>query len=353
MGSRKWSLLFVKIYIAILIIVGGMVVIIDPFFHYHAPMKGLSYSLGKEAYSNDGISKNFEYNAMITGTSMTKAFKIEEAEQLFGKKFVRTTFLGEGFKRINDNLESAIEANPELELVIRSVDAEWFISGEDWLGYEEYPEYLYDDSIWNDTNYIYNKEILVGDLIPEIVRTLRKEPADQFDNDGVGEEKDGGKEKVLKKYIRPEKEDRIVEESETKEYFYILENNLEKNIISVMKNNPDVTFYLFFPPYSICWWDSLNQRGVDTLKRRIALEEYTIEKILECDNAILFSFNNNYELTCNLNNYIDSIHYIDKVNSGILNWMKKGKYRLTKENYQTYIEEITQFYSNYDYESLF
>lgn len=354
MSEKQWSILFIKIFSGVLILIGLIVVVVDPFFHYHAPLKGMSYSLENEFYINDGVSKNFKYNAMITGTSMTRGFKTEEAGEIFQKDFIRITYLGEGFKKINDNLTSAIEANPELELVIRSVDPEWFIADENWMEYSEYPDYLTDNNIWNDVNYLYNKEILAEEVLPQIVRTIKGEEADKFDNYDINNtDALPGKETVLAEYQRPEKNIKIIDQAETDYYFEMLERNIDKNIISVMNNNPDVTFYLFFAPYSICWWDGLNQNGTAVLERRIALEQRVIEKVLECENAKLFSFFNNYDLICDFNNYIDDIHYTEEVNSQILKWMKNGEYELTKENYLEYIDNITDFYSNYDYDSVF
>ncbi len=352
MSGKKWDILFISLYVAVLLAIGGLVMIVDPYFHYHAPIEGLSYSLEKVFYINDGVSKNFEYNAIITGTSMTRDFKTAEADKLFGRDFVRLTYHGEGLKRIGDNLKVAARENGDLELVIWGVDTMWFIADENWQGYEEYPDYLLDDVVWNDVNYLYNKEILWNDVISEIVRTVKKEPADSFD-DYTAEDNSLGKEAVLKNYQRPSNTEKETGQAETDNYFDMMERSLDKNVLAVIESNPDVTFYIFFPPYSICWWDSLNQAGTDVLMRRIDMEQFAIEKLLPHDNVRLFSFFNNFDLICDLNNYVDEGHYTGNISSRILMWMKEGKYELTEENYMDYIEDIRNFYSNYDYDSIF
>ncbi len=352
MDRKKWSILFIVCFMVSVVTIGITVFIVDPYFHYHEPLEGMSYSLSKEAYVNDGISKNFPYNGMITGTSMTKGFRVEEANKIFDKEFIRITFQGEGFKRINDNLTMAIEQNPELDFVIRGVDTLWFISGKDWMGYDEYPDYLYDDNIWNDVNYLFNKDIWIEDIIPQLYRTIRGEESDHFDNYGNGGPR-ASKEDAILKYDRQEAQVLPIKEEETQLYFFYLEENLEQNILQVVKDNPDITFYLFFPPYSICWWDSLNRNGVEVLKRRIDMEKYAIEMILQHDNVKLFSFFTDYETICDLTNYFDEAHYTDNICTLILERMKAGEYELTKENYRDYIREITEFYCNYDYDSIF
>ena len=58
------------IMILVLFILGVVitVVLIDPFFHYHKPLKKISYFIdnNQQRYMNDGIVKNFEYDSIIT-----------------------------------------------------------------------------------------------------------------------------------------------------------------------------------------------------------------------------------------------------------------------------------------------
>lgn len=352
MKEKKWALLFIIIYISLFVLIGVTVYVVDPYFHYHKPIAGMSYSVEKEAYVNDGISKNFDYNAIITGTSMTLGFKVEEANKIFEKDFVRLSFPGEGFRKINENLENAIESNPKLDFVIRSIDTLWFISDENWLGYDEYPEYLYDDNIFNDVKYLYNVDVLCEDVIPQIVRTFNHIEAWKFD-DYVSIGKQKTEETARSNYEREQKGNKYWGEEEKRQAFEILEKNLNRNVLSVIEKNPNIMFYLFFPPYSILWWDANNQVGPNRIEIAIEMEKFAIEKILQYENVHLYSFFNDYEMICDLRNYTDKIHYTHNVNSKILNCMKNGKYEITKDNYKQYLTEITEFYCNYDYDALF
>lgn len=355
MKSRKWVIGVLIGMMAALLCAGGVTVAVDPFFHYHAPLKGLSYEFEDEyeTYMNDGIAKHFDYDALISGTSMTTNFKMEEIDELFGVKSVRLTMQGEGFKRLNENIVTAIDSNPDLKLVIRGIDDMWFISDPEYEGRDEYPTYLYDDILWNDVKYLYNADIFLNLDVPVLQRTIQGIPTEKLDDFGFGTDENGTVEEFLANYERPEKRIMEVTQEETDQYFDMLERNLQQNVISIMQENPEIMFYIFFPPYSICWWDELNQYGTDVLKRRIDLEEFAINKILSCDNVRLFSFHNNFDLVCDLGYYIDNVHYNKNINSQILRWMKDGKYELTKENYGEYIEEITNFYCNFDYDAFF
>ena len=352
MKSKKWVLCVLSIYAGVLIAIAALTIIVDPFYHYHAPLDGLDYSLenSDDIYFNDGMIRNFDYDTMVTGTSMTLNFKTEEIDEIFGVNSIRTSFLGEGFQVINDGVELALDVNPELKTVIRSIDSEWFISGPEWKGRDEYPDYLYDDNPFNDVKYIYNSRVLWDKTLPTLASLGKLEQMESTYEFGEGKE---GKNQVLEVYQRQEKNIKVIVPAETRDFFSYLEQNMDQNVLKVVEEHPDVTFYFFLPPYSILWWDDLNQNGVDVLQRRIDLEQYAIERMLAYDNVRLFSFFNNFELICDLDNYVDITHYKGEVNSQILKWMKNGEYELTKENYMDYIQEITEFYITYDYDLIF
>lgn len=357
MESKHWVFNVLGLYFVLICFIIAIMVIIDPYFHFHAPIGKISYTMEVEddMYINDGIIKNFDYNMIIIGASTTNGFSTTLADELFNAKSIRVTFQGEGFKGINDRLQTAVDTHPDLKLVIRGIDTRFFFADENWMGHEEYPEYLYDNNLLNDVYYIFNGEILCNKVFPEIVRTIKKEPAMDFDFYIGTYGKEGNRESVLSMYKnqRPQKDDSLIDDQETEQIYQNLDRSLQKNVIDIIEENPNITFYLFFPPNSILWWDSFNQLGGKRLERRIQLEKYAIEKLLPYDNVHLFSFTTNHEWICNLDNYGDYQHYTSDACAQIMKWMKDGKYELTEENYMEYIDDITEFLSNYDYNAIF
>jgi hypothetical protein len=123
--------------------------------------------------------------------------------------------------------------------------------------------------------------------------------------------------------------------------------NIEQNVVSLVSLYPDVTFYYFLPPYSIVWWQARVNDG--TIYKQIEAERLIIEELLKYDNLQIFSFNILTDITTDLNNYFDTIHYGSWVNSLMLHYMKEGKCLLTKDNYENYLNEELLFYTTYDY----
>ena len=106
--SFKWIVGYLVLVVCALGVVAGLVIKVDPFFHYHKPMVDTYYyHIVNERSQNDGIVKQFDYDAVITGTSMTENFKTSEMDEIFGVHSIKVPFSGGTYKEINDNLARA------------------------------------------------------------------------------------------------------------------------------------------------------------------------------------------------------------------------------------------------------
>lgn len=347
--TKKWVCTTVAGFLGSLLLVAGLMIIFDPYFHYHGPIKGLSYRLYEERYINDGISRHFSFDTLITGTSMAQNFKPSEAEALFGGKAVKETFSGAGFQETSSNIDRALRRNPELKRVIWSFEYNGFFRPYDWAGYENYPEYLYDDIPWNDMSYLYNKAIFYHGFINNLVMTLTGQETTSMDEYSAWE-KETGLEHILTMYDRNNVQHNLPSEL-TETEAEMVAKNIQENMVNLFQKYPDTTFYLFYTPYSICFWDSLIQ--MDTLERQFQAEQLGTEMLLNCPNVKLFNFFDQYDVITDVNNYRDKEHYAAWINTKILQWMASDTGLVTKENYLERLEAEKQFYRNYDYDAIY
>ena len=118
-----------------------------------------------------------------------------------------------------------------------------------------------------------------------------------------------------------------------------------------MTPHPETTFYYYIAPYSAVWWGERFISG--EFFKALEAERIVIESILPYENVRLFSFNMNTDLTTDLNNYKDAMHYAEWVNSDINRWMSEGKYEITWDNYEDYLKAEQDFYGTFPYNSLF
>ena len=337
--------------ISLFFIIGSINVIIDPFFHYHKPLSFLNYPFfsNQQRYINDGILKNFDYNAFIIGTSMTENFRTSEFDSLFNVNSVKVPFFGASYKEINDNLETGLKNKKNIKYVLRGLDYNAINKESREMTYKVYPCYLYDENIFNDYKYFLSRGSFFQSIIILIRSLFFKEKMNFDDYSRWNENFIPGKENILKTYKRIIKKDIIKYLSQ--EDIDKIDKNIKENVIKLPKEYPNVKFIYFITPYSIIYWDDLNQKG--ELEKQILAEKYMIEKILEIPNIELYSFFNNYEMITNLDNYRDAGHYMGNINDQILVWIKNKEYRLTKENYVEYINKNLDFYKYYNYDKIF
>lgn len=353
MTGEKWNRVVLFATFAVLVTLGLITVVIDPFFHYHGPVSVLQYPLDDERYQNDGLVKHFEYDAIITGSSMCENFKTSQFDALWGTNSIKVCFAGGSYKEIDENLRNALETNSNVKTVLRSIDYSSLLNDKDDMldiGVER-PTYLYDENVFNDVSYLLNKQVLLEKDTNVLVYTFLQHRLttsfDEYSNWSDGFEY--GYEAIFENYHRNENDEPVMEFTE--EDRQVVLDNIRQNITATVEEYPEVTFYLFFTPYSICYWDMLDNQG--KLERRIDAEKCAIEELLKYENVRLYSFSTNYDMVCDLGNYKDQAHFGEWINSKILSWIYYGEYELTYENYEAYIEEQRHFYTNYDYLSLY
>lgn len=335
--------------------IGIMVYGVDPFFHYHKPDVGhYYYELNNERSQNDGIVKHFDYDAMITGTSMTQNFRTSEADKMFGCRFIKASFSGATYKEVNDLVATACDENSNLKIVIRGLDMGRFIDSYDSMRLElgEYPIYLYDKNPFNDIEYLLNKDVVIRRSFQMIIDRYvvgKESGITSFDDySRWQDEYEFGKNSV----ISVETDDEYNEDDYhlTDADKAVISKNIELNVVGIADKYPDVDFYYFYTPYSIATWDKWRKEGI--LYKQLEAEAYITEEIVRHKNIHLFSFNNRTDITTDLNNYKDAPHYAAWISSLILKWMHEGKYQLTQDNYTEYLKQEYDFYTTLDYSSV-
>ena len=340
--------------VVLMVLWGIMTVVIDPYFHYHKPLPGFKYIIDNQRYQNDGIVKHFDYDAIITGSSMTENFKTSQLDALFGTQSVKVPYSGGSYKEINELLETAFESKDDIKMVVRGLDYMRFFNHKDDIDYDEdlYPAYLYDRNPLNDAPYIYNKSIFLDGTFRVLTRTRAGLPTTTFDEySNWSDYYPYGKDAIIGSYYKRDEVERSEMIPITDEDYEMIRENVEQNITDLVAAHPETEFYFFITPYSVLFWDYFRLNG--NFEKTLDAEAYIIELLLPYENVHLFSFSDRPEITCNLDNYRDVAHYHESINEQILNSMYEGDGELTKDNYLDYCERVRTLYTEYDYDSLF
>ena len=348
MNTKTWNRIVLIGTTLVLLTIALITIIIDPFLNFHPPIKCLEYPLKDERYLNNGISKHFKYDAIITGTSMTQNFKPSEFDELFDCTTIKLSYSGASYKEVNDGLLRAISYNPNIKYILRSLDSNMLNYPADLNTYDGYPEYFYDNNPFNDVNYILNKEVLPK-TIAVLNYTRAGNTTPSWDQYGRWHDyKSFGAEHILATLPTLPSFDKNLEL--TAEDYKTIRDNVQKNVLDIALANPDIEFYVFFPPYSIYYYEALVR--TKQWDAQLAAEQFAVEMLLEADNIHIYGFATNTDICSNLNNYTDSLHYGESINTYILDCIYKNQYELTYDNYKTYFNEINHIYKNYDYSTV-
>ncbi len=344
---KKWIRTFTIISVLLLILFGAATVIVDPYFHYHSPIDGMSYRLDDERYINDGISRHFEYDAIITGDSMTQNFKTTQFDELFGTKSIKIPYAGTSYKELWDAIDRALDRNADVKTVLVNIDGD-SMAQEDYMRYESYPEYLYDDNPFNDLNYIWNKDIFMYGTLHNIRATLTGEASTTFD-EYASWEHEKGYDKMMGSIERIDSP--ITQGTDFHDgRKYPVISNICNNVVAVTEKYPDTEFVIFVAPSSIAKWCELYEQ--EALYYRIKRYETALELLTAEGNIRVFGFQDCFDIVDNPDLYSDAVHYDSQINERILQMIHDGEHELTKDNYMDYINSLHEYYENYDYVEL-
>lgn len=340
MKEKKWNMIVLGGTFGILFMVALVTFLIDPYLHYRKPDGKLEYPLKDERYINDGIARNYEYEAMITGTSMAQNFKASQMERLWQVPTIKTAYSGASFHELNASIRRAISYNPDLKYVLCSLDGSRINYDAYTDSYDGYPEYLYDENPFNDVGYLLNKEV-IPKTIAVVNYTKAGNKTTTMDAYGTWSQyKVYGKEAVEATVVPRQAAAENV--SFTVEDENRVRENVTQNYLQTALENPQVTFYFYLPPYSSYYWDDLVKTG--KLEAQLKAEELAVELLTEASNVHVYGFANREEITKNPDNYMDVLHYGDWINEEIMNAIYRGDGELTKETYKEYFQAVRELY---------
>ena len=355
MKAKRWLAVFLILSFAAFLCAAALTAWVDPFFHYHAPHTDrFFYPIDNQRSQNDGILRHFDYDALITGSSMIVNFKTSELDELFGTHAVKVPATGATYYELGGLIDTALENQPKVKTVFRSIDRHLLLYGSNKLRSDlgEYPSYLYDRSVWNDYKYLLNADVLFGRTAGMLMQAALPGSApgitsfDDYSNTMKEYEGRFGLPEIETLYLfEPGTVGTPVHLAES-----LRENlvrNIEDNVVAAAKAHPDVTFYCFFPPYSLGYWsDKLASGEIYALFEGM---ETAAGLMLECDNIRLYDFDGRHDIIGDVNNYRDLMHYGEWINSLMLKWMHDGDGRLTRDNYRERLAEDLDYFLHADY----
>lgn len=330
--------------IAALVAFGAVIYVFDPYFKYHAPYFGLKPNVNSNIYQNPGLASSFEYDSVIIGSSMTENFRASWFDEAFDAKTMKLSYPAGRLHNYSFVLEKAYENN-EIKNVFWGLDIDPLIDTH-LKDYFEMPDYMYDDNIFTDVNYVLNKSILFEAVCDMIVKNKNGEIRDIDEAYTWDYYSNFSKESAMNNYWFPETVKTGVD------YSYYMDNaKLNLNLIlPFIEEHPETEYYVFVPPYSILFWHfRLMENDLEPVMEVL---DYALGELLKYDNVKVFYFQNDESIIANLDNYKDHTHYSGEINRYILEAMRDGEYEVNVETYKAELEKMYNLAREFDYNSI-
>ena len=314
--------------LAVLIVTGSVLVLLDPFSHYRAPSS--DYVIN-DRFCMNGMVRHNEYGAALVGSSMCQNFDMDLLDSLSGSEVLKAV---KGGMTIDESEQVCrwLSSAGKADTVFLGLDLTRFNEGR---VEEYYPTYLSNDTVLDDWRYLYGYEAwmrylpldalilsleAIGAPLPSAIRT-------ETDPDAIGRwaeraEAAGdfvGEEKLVENYLSG-KGSVAAQNTEG------MAERMKARLDRFLENDPfdpDTTYYVFFSPYSSLFWAHYERQGAT--EELFAFRVYFFERLSEYKNVIPLDFQA-MEETENLNLYKDISHYHQSVNDRMAEGFFSGEF---------------------------
>lgn len=328
LSSAQWLRRFLALVLAVLAILAALVYLIDPYYHYRA--YDHKYKLDK-IFSVPGVVKNYDYDTIIIGSSMTQNFDMDSFRRELGQNPIKATLGGMDWPEMAALLQLAQDAG-HAETYYLCIDSSLLSSDEEE---QRFPEYLMDDNPLNDYRYFWGYEVWMR-FIPLNLALLTADKLgialpqrfqDARSIDKMGEwayRYTFSKEQVLKLYANSgnggaSNVDMTAVSADPMAQCQKLLDSLDLSQGNMV---------LFFPPYSALFWYDMEQAG--RLEGYFEVKRYFIQQISAYSNVTIFDFQG-ADFTADLDNYMDMTHFSPQISDELVRCFANGEYRIEPE----------------------
>ncbi len=302
-AAKKFFRGFALIAFGLLGITMLIVVLIDPFFHYHAPWFGLKPVQTKKEFQVDGALDHLDYDALLLGSSVTVNINTNAYDEAFGCHTLKACANAADPCTLCYFVERGAK-HQELRHVFWGLDC-----GSLFYDVVEDPTsgqvlYLRDQNPINDIEYLWNIDVFLKE-IPNMIAVSYLHDYDAGDAYEFTKYNDYDIETVLNFYtpegeIHPMKDPANTEEMAN---VYANVDLMEKMVLE----HPDTQFHFHFSIFSILWWDIHYRAG--HVEQYLTAWKYAVSVLDQYENVTFYSgIFNDPDYLMNLELYCDYAH---------------------------------------------
>jgi len=292
-----------------------------------------------QRYQNPGIASSQAYETVVIGTSHAENLLPSEVERILGKPAVKLAISGSTAYEQRLILEKAI-ATGQVKRVIWALDRIAFTKPADAVTGDEadFPFHLYGEG-WRALGpYLLSIDTFEQSLAALLglghrdLETLNT----WFDRVEFGEPR------VMADWHRRGALFDRVNRTPGLSFTTAIDQvsvSLEQNLMSVVRDHPEIRFDAFFPPFSVIAYLADFRQSAHGFADRQAYKRLVVEFAAVQPNFHVYDFQAESDITHDLANYKDLDHYDLAVNGFILEAIARGEYRVDPATYDEVLAE--------------
>lgn len=337
--NKKKALKGLAICLAFMMFLPALVTyLFDPFYQYHQPFFSLKASLYDRDNQVVGTIRTFDYDSVILGSSVAENFDSAFLDTHLGCETLKVIRASGSVADLLYYMDM-VHGNQEIKNVFWCMDIFALMSStEITLKDKSVPGYLHTDTIFDDVTYLYNKDIIFEEIPRSVAYSLQNVNTGG-DAYNWAADKHFSPEQAMKAYTKQGEALPMAEIS--------MENKalIADNIAMVVKeitSHPQTQYTFLFPPYSLLWWDCGYMNGISAEYFYVLKE--CLPALLSCENATVYYFQDEQDIICNLDYYMDMIHYSPEINQYMLDCIISGDNMVTDENVDDIIDSMQDTY---------
>lgn len=324
--------------------------IVDPMGVIGNKLHDKAFYIKEMRFQAASVINSVEFDGVVLGTSMAENFKLNELGSILGGSFINISVEGSLLRERKIILDYALKTR-NISNVIMSLDG--MTSRQLNQGVAEASwSYLYNayriDDLLLYTNRKYSKyihchpdfkNVIVSKFFgrcPDFKIRSNLNNLVEWESSLVHQNKFGGLDKWAENFDNPQIKSAIKKISSVHKNFGeegVVYDALafDKNILKAARENPDIKFHLFFPPYLVHYWAIeriVHERGYRSYLEAV---RQSVEMSSSLENVNVYWFMDQ-DFIREVKNYKDLTHYHGRYNSLFLESFKMEVGILNQEN---------------------
>jgi hypothetical protein len=344
---RRFLVTFLGVLVLLLATVATFNFVVDPFQFFRKPvLYRPAYFPGFQRYQNVGLARNYHYDTVIIGSSVTENFYPSYVNRALHVNALKLSISGSTAYEQALILDQAI-ASGQVKNVLWAIEPSAFSFGPKGVRDDQapFPYHMYRWPGFLNVEYLFGLETIRNSVA--VLKGYGERDLETLETwDGrltfsiphVVKAWNGRCEHFKRQFHAPAVAPSPIRLNKR-------DRSIEDNLIRLIRANPGINFWLFFPPYSILAYVPADSAQ---LIAQIPFERAVLRELTPFPNVRVFDFQSATEVIHDLGNYTDPVHYGRRINEWIVDSIASDRFRITSDDVEQNLTRLIHDVNAYD-----